>query len=122
VQVVYDPAKIGYQKLLAVYWHNVDPTVRDCQFCDTRHQFRSAIFYHSEAQRRLALQSKEALDKDRPFKDAIVTEVTQASEFTPLRNTASITTGRIPSGTKYYRTACGRDNRLQALWGKGTGY
>jgi peptide-methionine (S)-S-oxide reductase len=122
VQVVFDPAKIGYQKLLAVYWHNIDPTVRDRQFCDTGHQYRSAIFYHSEAQRRLALQSKEALDKERPFREAIVTEVTQAGEFYPAEEYHQHYYKKNPIRYKYYRTACGRDNRLQALWGKGTGY
>lgn len=61
VQVVYDPAKVSYEKLLPVFWHNIDPTVRDRQFCDTGHQYRSAIFYHNEQQRQLALQSKELL-------------------------------------------------------------
>ena len=122
VQVVYDPTKIGYEKLLAVYWHNVDPTVKDRQFCDSGHRYRSAIFYHSEAQHRLALQSKEALEKNRPFKEAIVTEITQASEFYPAEEYHQHYYKKNPIRYKYYRTACGRDNRLQALWGKETGY
>jgi peptide-methionine (S)-S-oxide reductase len=122
VQVVYDPAKISYEKLLAVYWHNIDPTVKDRQFCDSGHQYRSAIFYHSEAQHRLALQSKEALEKNRPFKEAIVTEITRASEFYPAEEYHQHYYKKNPIRYKYYRTACGRDNRLQALWGKETGY
>jgi len=122
VQVVYDPVKIGYDKLLEVYWHNIDPTVKDRQFCDSGHQYRSAVFYHSEAQRRLAQQSKEALEKSRPFKEAIVTEITQASGFYPAEEYHQHYYKKNPIRYKYYRTACGRDNRLQALWGKETGY
>jgi len=122
VQVVYDPAKIGYEKLLAVYWHNIDPTVKDRQFCDSGHQYRSAIFYHSEAQHRLAQQSKEALEKDKPFKEAIVTEIARASEFYPAEEYHQHYYKKNPIRYKYYRTACGRDTRLQALWRKETGY
>src|SRR5208283_4216836 len=78
VQVVYDPAKVTYEKLLDAFWHNIDPTVKDRQFCDSGHQYRSAIFYHNEEQHRLALQSKEELEKDKPFKGPIVTEIVQA--------------------------------------------
>ncbi|HBG05324.1 MAG TPA: peptide-methionine (S)-S-oxide reductase, partial [Geobacter sp.] len=68
VQVVYDPSKIGYDKLLGTFWHNIDPTVKDRQFCDKGNQYRSGIFYHDEEQRRLALQSKKALEANKPFK------------------------------------------------------
>src|SRR5512146_534638 len=63
VQIVYDPARIGYDKLLDVFWHNTDPTVADRQFCDVGHQYRTGIFYHGEEQRQLALKSKETLEK-----------------------------------------------------------
>ena len=81
VQVVYDPTKISYSALLAVFWRNVDPTVTDRQFCDVGHQYRAVIFYRGEEQRKSALQSKAALEKNRPFREAIVTEITQATEF-----------------------------------------
>jgi peptide-methionine (S)-S-oxide reductase len=122
VQVVYDPAKIGYEKLLAVYWHNIDPTVKDRQFCDSGHQYRSAIFYHNEAQHRLALQSKESLEKNRPFKEAVVTEIIPASEFYPAEEYHQHYYKKNPIRYKYYRTACGRDNRLRALWGQEAGH
>jgi peptide-methionine (S)-S-oxide reductase len=83
VQVVYDPSQIGYAKLLDVYWHNTDPTVGDRQFCDVGLQYRPGIFYHTEEQRQAALKSKEELGKTKPFKEPIVTEVTQAGDFYP---------------------------------------
>ena len=64
VQIVYDPAQVTYEKLLAVFWHNIDPIAKDRQFCDTGHQYRSAIFYHNEEQQKLALQSKALLEKN----------------------------------------------------------
>ncbi len=75
VQIVYDPAKISYDKLLAVYWHNIDPTVKNRQFCDSGDQYRSAIFYTSEEQRRIALQSKDALEKNKHFRETVMTEI-----------------------------------------------
>ena len=83
VQIVYDPMKISYERLLEVFWHNIDPTARDRQFCDSGYQYRSAIFYHNEEQRRLALQSKEQLEKTKTFKEPIVTEIVHAAEFLP---------------------------------------
>lgn len=68
VQIIYDPTKIAYGQLLEIYWHNVDPTAKDRQFCDTGHQYRSAIFYHNGKQRRTAQQSKDALEKSKPFR------------------------------------------------------
>ncbi|MGZ8430194.1 MAG: peptide-methionine (S)-S-oxide reductase MsrA, partial [Candidatus Deferrimicrobiaceae bacterium] len=69
VQIVFDPSKTGYAKLLAVYWRNIDPTTKDRQFCDSGNQYRAAIFYHTEEQHRAALQSKEALEKTKSFKE-----------------------------------------------------
>src|SRR3970040_641399 len=83
VQIMYEPSKITYGKLLDVFWHNIDPTVKDRQFCDSGHQYRSAIFYHSEEQHRAALQSKEALEKVKPFREPIVTEIVPAGVFFP---------------------------------------
>ena len=78
VQIVFDPSKTSYSQLLGIFWHNIDPTVTDRQFCDVGSQYRSAIFYHSEEQRRVALQSKAALEKSKPFKGPVVTEITPA--------------------------------------------
>ena len=78
VQVVYDPAKVSYEKLLDVFWHNIDPTVKDRQFCDIGTQYRTGIFVSDDKQRQLAEASKTALEKSKPFKDAIVTPIVAA--------------------------------------------
>jgi len=122
VQVVYDPSKIRYEKLLAVYWHNIDPTVKDRQFCDSGHQYRSAIFFHSEEQRRLAMRSKEVLEKNKPFREHVVTEITQAGQFFPAEEYHQHYYKKNPLRYKYYRTGCGRDRRLNELWGKEAGH
>ena len=122
VQIVFDPAKIDYERLLAVYWHNIDPTVKDRQFCDTGHQYRSAIFYHTEEQRRLALNSRETLEKHRPFMEAVVTEIVPASEFYPAEEYHQHYYKKNPIRYRFYRTACGRDHRLQELWGSDAGH
>jgi len=122
VQLLYDPVKINYEKLLAVYWHNIDPTVKDRQFCDSGSQYRSAIFYHSENQRRLAMQSKEALEKSKSFKDPIVTEISPASEFFSAEEYHQHYYKKNPIRYKYYRNGCGRDKRLQELWGNQAGH
>jgi peptide-methionine (S)-S-oxide reductase len=122
VQIVYDPARIGYDKLLAVYWHNIDPTVKDRQFCDRGHQYRSAIFYHNEQQRRLAQLSKEALQKSKTFGEAIVTEITPAGEFYPAEEYHQHYYKKNPIRYRFYRTACGRDKRLKELWGDAAGH
>src|SRR2546428_7119736 len=83
VEVLYDPAKVSYAKLLEVFWRNIDPTTPDRQFCDYGHQYRPAIFYHDETQKRLAEESKKALVKSKPFKGPIVTGIGPASEFYP---------------------------------------
>jgi peptide-methionine (S)-S-oxide reductase len=83
VQVVYDPGKVSYERLLEIFWRNIDPTVRDRQFCDVGSQYRTAIFYHDEEQKRLAEASKAALEKSKPFKAPIVTPVQAAGEFWP---------------------------------------
>jgi peptide-methionine (S)-S-oxide reductase len=122
VQILYDPSKIGYDKLLAVYWHNIDPTVKDRQFCDSGHQYRSAIFYHTEEQRKMALQSKEALERNKPFRDPVLTEITPAGEFYPAEDYHQHYYKKNPIRYRYYRASCGRDNRLTELWGKQAGH
>lgn len=122
VQVVYDPAKVTYEKLLNVFWHNIDPTAKDRQFCDTGHQYRSAIFYHNEEQHRLALQSKALLEKNKTFKEPIVTEIVQAAEFYPAEDYHQHYYKKNPIRYKFYRTNCGRDKRLKELWGSEAGH
>jgi peptide-methionine (S)-S-oxide reductase len=118
VQVVYDPSKVTYEKLLEVFWRNVDPTVKDRQFCDVGSQYRTAIFYHSAEQKRLAEASKAALEKSKPFKQPIVTPVEQAGDFWPAEEYHQDFYKKNPVRYKYYRTGCGRDARLKELWGK----
>lgn len=122
VQIVYDPAKVRYEKLLDVFWRNIDPTVRDRQFCDTGNQYRSAIFYHTDEQQRLARASKELLDKTKPFKEPIVTEIVKATEFYPAEEYHQHYYKKNPIRYKFYRFNCGRDQRLKELWGSGTGH
>ena len=122
VQVVYDPAKVTYEKLLNVFWHNIDPTAKDRQFCDTGHQYRSAIFYHNEGQYRLALQSKALLEKNKTFKEHVVTEIVEAAEFYPAEDYHQQYYKKNPIRYKFYRTSCGRDRRLKELWGSAAGH
>jgi peptide-methionine (S)-S-oxide reductase len=117
VQIVYDPKKISYAKLLDVFWHNVDPTVTDRQFCDIGDQYRTAIFYHNEEQQQAAKQSKTALEKSKSFKEIVVTEIVKASEFYQAEEYHQQYYKKNPFRYKYYRTGCGRDHRLKELWG-----
>jgi len=121
VQIVYDASRIGYQKLLDRFWHNIDPTVKDRQFCDVGHQYRGAVFYHDEEQRRLALQSRRALESGKPFREPVVTEVVAASQFYPAEEYHQHYYKKNPIRYKYYRTSCGRDKRLRELWGDAAG-
>jgi len=122
VQIVYDPAKVTYGKLLEVFWHNIDPTAKDRQFCDSGHQYRSAIFYHNEEQRRLALKSKEMLEKNKPFKGPIVTEIAPATGFYPAEEYHQHYYKKNPLRYRFYRFNCGRDRRLEELWGSAAGH
>jgi len=116
VDVVYDPTKIGYEKLLDVYWHNIDPLAKDRQFCDVGTQYRSAIFYHDETQKRLAEASKAEVQKR--FKQPIATQIVAASAFYPAEEYHQDFYKKNPIRYKFYRTGCGRDRRLEELWGK----
>jgi peptide-methionine (S)-S-oxide reductase len=122
VRVVYDPSKVSYERLLELFWHNVDPTVKDAQFCDHGRQYRSAIFYHNETQKRLALESKARLEKTKPFRGAIVTEIVPASEFYPAEEYHQGYHRKNPFRYRFYRTGCGRDARLKELWGDLAGH
>ncbi len=117
VQVVYDPKKVSYEKLLEVFWRNTDPTVKDQQFCDVGSQYRTGIFYHSDDQKRLAEASKSALDKNKPFKGAIMTEITRAAEFYPAEDYHQDYYLKNPVRYKFYVNGCGRYARLKQLWG-----
>lgn len=118
VQVIYDPSKVSYRKLLEVFWRNIDPTVADRQFCDVGKQYRTAIFYHDEEQKRLAEQSKAGIEKTKRFKVPIKTEITAATEFFPAEAYHQDYYRKNSVHYKLYRYSCGRDNRLAELWKK----
>jgi peptide-methionine (S)-S-oxide reductase len=121
VEIVYDPKKVKYEKLLEVFWHNIDPTVKDQQFCDHGNQYRTGIFVHDAEQRRLAEASKAAVAKSKPFKEPIVTEIVDAKEFWAAEDYHQDYYKKNPIRYKYYRTGCGRDARLKELWGAAAG-
>ena len=122
VQVVYDPKKVTYEQLLDVFWHNVDPTVKDRQFCDGGSQYRTGIFYHDEAQRKAAEASKAALEKSKPFKQALVTPIEMANAFYPAEEYHQDYYKKNPVRYQIYRSGCGRDARLKELWGDKAGH
>jgi peptide-methionine (S)-S-oxide reductase len=117
VQVVYDPKKVSYEKLLEVFWVNIDPTVRDRQFCDTGSQYRTGIFFHDDEQRKAAEASKAALEKSKPFKEPLVTPIEMASAFYEAEGYHQDYYKTNPVKYKLYRSGCGRDARLKQLWG-----
>ena len=116
VEIVYDPAKVTYEKLLDVFWHNHDPLAKNRQFCDRGDQYRPAIFYHNEEQRRLAEQTK-AMHQAR-FKQPIQTEIVKAGPFYKAEEYHQDYYVKNPIRYQFYRFNCGRDARLEELWGK----
>ncbi len=118
IEVTYDPSVVSYAKLLDVFWHNIDPTVKDRQFCDVGTQYRTAIWYYTEEQRRLAEESKKALETAHRFKGLIYTEITKATQFYPAEDYHQKYYQKNPLRYKFYRYNCGRDQRLKELWGK----
>jgi peptide-methionine (S)-S-oxide reductase len=114
VEITYESKKISYEKLLDVFWHNIDPLTANAQFCDSGSQYRSAIFYHDETQKNLAERSKKDLQSR--FKQPIVTAIVPASEFYPAEDYHQNYYKKNPIRYKIYRYGCGRDQRLQELW------
>lgn len=117
VEVVYDPAKVTYAQLVDYYWHSIDPTVKDQQFCDHGSPYRTVIFTHDENQMKIALASRAALEKSKPFKEPIVTEIQPAGPFYPAEEYHQDYYKKNPIRYKFYRTSCRRDARLQEIWG-----
>ncbi len=117
VQVTYDPQRVSYEKLLEVFWHNIDPTVVDQQFCDHGNQYRTAIFYHNDTQKQAAEASLAGLESSKPFKAAIKTPVVKAGPFYPAEDYHQDYYKKNPVRYKFYRYNCGRDQRLTELWG-----
>jgi peptide-methionine (S)-S-oxide reductase len=118
VQIAYDPAKVSYQELLDVFWHNVDPLDAGGQFCDRGSQYRTAIFAENAEQRRLAVASREALAESGRFEQPIATEIVDASTFYPAEDYHQNYYMTNPVRYKFYRWNCGRDQRLTQLWGE----
>jgi peptide-methionine (S)-S-oxide reductase len=121
VQVAYDPTKVSYEKLLEVFWQNIDPFTPNAQFCDHGSQYRSAIFYHDEEQKRAAEASKQKLEKSGRITQPIVTEIVPAGEFYPAEDYHQDYYQNNPVRYKYYRYRCGRDEALEKIWGKAEG-
>ena len=118
VRVVYDPNKVEYKKLVDVFWKNVDPLDAHGQFCDKGDQYRPAIFTHNDEQKQVAEASKAALAASGRFKQPIVVSVEPAREFWVAEDYHQDYYLKNPVKYQYYRWGCGRDARLEAVWGK----
>jgi peptide-methionine (S)-S-oxide reductase len=116
VQVVYDPKRVTYRQLLDVFWHNVDPTTPDAQFCDVGRQYRTAIFVSDDEQRRAAEESRDAVAKR--LGRRIVTEIVPAGPFYPAEDYHQDYYRKNPVRYRFYRYTCGRDRRLAEIWGE----
>jgi peptide-methionine (S)-S-oxide reductase len=117
VEVVYDPAKVSYQKLLDAFWHNVDPVTPNAQFCDHGSQYRSAIFFQTDEEKRASDASKQAIEQSKRFNEPVVTQIVMASQFYPAEEYHQDYYKKNPVRYKFYKYNCGRAKRLEALWG-----
>jgi peptide-methionine (S)-S-oxide reductase len=117
VRIKFDPAKVSYEQLLDIFWKSVDPTDAGGQFCDRGDQYRTGIFYYNEEQKRIAEQSKAKLEKTKPFKDPVVTKIIKAEAFYPAEEYHQDYHDKNPVRYNFYRFTCGRDSRLEELWG-----
>ena len=118
VEVVYDPAKVSYQKLLDAFWRNVDPITPNAQFCDHGSQYRSAIFFQTEDEKRASDSSKQSIEQSRRFKEPIVTQIAMAPQFYHAEEYHQDFYKKNPIRYKLYKYNCGRAQRLEELWGK----
>ena len=116
IEVYFDSDKVSYSKLLDIFWRNVDPVDTEGQFCDKGQQYKAAIFYNDAEQKKIALQSKENLKRGGRFK-VITTAILPASEFYPAEEYHQHYAQKNPTRYHYYRYRCGRDQRLEQLWG-----
>ena len=119
VQITFDPAQITYAQLLDYFWHNTDPTDNGGQFCDRGPEYRSEIFYHDATQKKLAEDSKHAIETSpHRFKKPIVTKIVAASDWWPAEEYHQDFYKKNPARYHEYRSGCGRDRRLTELWGQ----
>ncbi len=121
VEIVFDPKRVSYEQLLTHFWRTIDPTTKDRQFCDAGTPYRTAIFAVDGAQLAAAKKSLDELEKTKPFKDPIVTQIVMAGPFYRAEDYHQDYYKKNPIRYKYYRTSCGRDARLEQLWGKKAG-
>jgi peptide-methionine (S)-S-oxide reductase len=119
VEVVYDPRKVTFAQLLDYFWRHVDPTVKDQQFCDHGNQYRTAIFVHNDEERKLAEASKKKVEAE--LKKPIYTEIVHAGPFYKAEDYHQDFYLKNPTKYKFYRWNCGRDQRLEQIWGKPKG-
>ena len=117
VEVSYDPQKVSYAKLLDAFWRNVDPVTANAQFCDHGSQYRAVIFYQTDAEKRLAEESKRTLEQSKRFAQPIETELVMASRFYPAEDYHQDFYKKNPIRYKFYKYNCGRAQRLEELWG-----
>jgi peptide-methionine (S)-S-oxide reductase len=117
VEVHYDPSKVSYAKLLDIYFHDIDPTQVGGQACDTGDEYRSMIFAHDAAQQKQAQAYKDALQRSGAFKQPIAVQVVAAGAFYPAEDYHQQFVKKNPEYYERYRVGCGRDRRLQAIWG-----
>jgi peptide-methionine (S)-S-oxide reductase len=118
VRVDYDPAKISYDRLLDIYWHNTDPTDPAGQFCDHGKQYEPVVFVADDPQRRAAEASKQALDKSHLLRKPVVTRILPAGPFYPAEDYHQDFFKKEPERYEAYRIGCGRDRVMAQLWGK----
>lgn len=121
IEVVFDPKKVSYEKLLDVFWHNIDPTYAGGQFCDSGFSYTTAIFVHDDAQRAAAEASRNALEASKVLKAPIVTEIVKAGPFWKAEEYHQSYYKKNPIRYNFYRSGCGRDERLKQLWGAQAG-
>ena len=117
VEVVFDPKRVSYEQLVEYFWRTIDPTTKDRQFCDGGTPYRSAIFVQDAQQLALAKASLERLEKTKPFKEPIVTEIALAGPFYAAEDYHQDYYKKNPLRYKYYRNGCGREARIEQLWG-----
>jgi peptide-methionine (S)-S-oxide reductase len=117
IQIVFDPRRTSYARLLDLFWHGIDPTQGNGQFCDHGAQYRSAVFYLNDAQRAAAESSKQAIVASGVLKAPIVTQILPATPFWPAEDYHQDFWKKDPVRYRSYRLGCGRDLRLKQLWG-----
>jgi len=118
VEITFNPTIISYAQLLEIFWRSIDPTTANSQFCDHGSQYRPEIFYMTPEQQKVAIASKIALEKNKPFSQPIVVNITKAATFYPAEDYHQDYHNKNPIRYKFYRHGCGRDDRLEELWGK----